>query len=207
MKTMKKVFAVLLCFVFVLSFAACSKDGAGSNATSTQLTETEMKASLTELARRLENQMRATDPYAKVEFRVEDDGTCAFWVAGTDENGEVQEMSKLDAGDAGKDVKTMFNTYMSAGFLNAQGEVTGFPDEIPEDQLAKEDDAPDQNTAQSIIENNPLSGEDTQIAGFPGEGSIEVTPSSDSTSESTSESADSSSVPASSSETADSTQG
>lgn len=203
MKTMKKVFAVFLCFVFVLSFAACGKESAGSNATSTQLTETEMEASLTELARRLENQMRATDPYAKVEFRVEDDGTCAFWVAGTDDNGEVQEMSKLDAGDAGKDVKTMFNTYMSAGFLNAQGEVTGFPDEIPEDQLAKEDDAPDQNTAQSIIENNPLSGEDTQIAGFPGEGSIEVTPSSDSANEF----ADSSSVPASSSEAADDTQG
>ena len=182
MKYIKRFAALFMCILLVLSFAACGNKGdAGSDALTTELTTAEMEESLKVLARRLENQLRANDPYAEVEFRVEEDGTCAFWVAGTDDNGEVQEKTRLDTGENNQSVEDMFMTYMAAGFLNASGEVTGFPDEIPEDQLAQAGSS-SQNTAEDIIENTPLSGEQTQVAGFPGEGSIDATPSSSSAS-------------------------
>lgn len=170
MKYIKRFAALFMCILLVFSFAACGSEGnPESDVPTTELTAAEMEESLKELARRLENQLRANDPYAEVEFRVEEDGTCAFWVAGTDDNGDVQEKTRLDSGETNQSVEEMFTTYMAAGFLNAAGEVTGFPDEIPEEQLA----TPENSAGEP--DNTSLAGEETQIAGFPGEGTIDVT--------------------------------
>lgn len=100
------------------------------------LSDEQMVAALTELARRTENQMLAVDPHAKVEFRVAEDGSCGFYAAGTEEDGTVsEEMEEISTAES---VKAFFDSYYEAGFFDAEGNLLGFPEEVPDDELAQE---------------------------------------------------------------------
>ena len=131
------------------------------------LSDEQMVAALTELARRTENQMLAVDPHAKVEFRVSEDGSCGFYAAGTEEDGTVvEEMEEISKADS---VKALFDSYYEAGFFDTEGNLLGFPEEVPEDELAQEQ--PEINV-QEIIDSAEIEGGDGEIAGFPGEGRV-----------------------------------
>ena len=138
------------------------------------LSDEQMVGALTELARRTENQMLAVDPHAKVEFRVAEDGSCGFYAAGTEEDGTVvEEMEEISKADS---VKALFDSYYEAGFFDTEGNLLGFPEEVPEDELAQEQ--PDADV-QEIIDSAEIEGGDGEIAGFPGEGRISADEAAD----------------------------
>jgi hypothetical protein len=138
------------------------------------LSDEQMVAALTELARRTENQMLAVDPHAKVEFRVAEDGSCGFYAAGTEEDGTVsEEMEEISTAES---VKAFFDSYYEAGFFDAEGNLLGFPEEVPDDELAQEQ--PDTDI-QEILDSTEIEGGDGEIAGFPGEGRISADEAAD----------------------------
>lgn len=181
MKNCKKIFAAVLavCLCAVL-LTACSKAPANSEvitgnpsgvaAEELTLTDEQMIAALTELARRTENQMLAVDPHAKVEFRVAEDGTCGFYAAGTDDDGTVtQEMEEISTGES---VQAFFTSYYNAGFFDADGDLLGFPEEVPQEDMPQESEPV--VDGQTIRENVTPEGGDGEIAGFPDEGRLPV---------------------------------
>lgn len=184
---MKKI-AALLVVVLTLLLTACGGNTVESEPASVdlmeqvQLTENEMKGSLVELARRMENQMRVSDPNAKARFYVDENGRCSILVTESGEDGVVYEDTEISAADT---VQDFFALYLEYGFLDAQGNVAGFPDEVPEDKLAKLQENSETPTPDMILENTPLEGASNEVAGFPGEGMIEAkAPESKSASES-----------------------
>ena len=121
-----------------------------------------------------ENQMLAVDPHAKVEFRVAEDGSCGFYAAGTEEDGTVsEEMEEISTAES---VKAFFDSYYEAGFFDAEGNLLGFPEEVPDDELAQEQ--PDTDI-QEILDSTEIEGGDGEIAGFPGEGRISADEAAD----------------------------
>lgn len=94
---MKKI-AALLVVVLALLLTACGGNPVESEPASVdlmeqvQLTENEMKDSLMELARRMENQMRVSDPNAKARFRLDGDGRCSILVT---ESGDGRLFMKI----------------------------------------------------------------------------------------------------------------
>ena len=176
-KNMKKfavVFvAVCLCMTALVGCKAKTdpdlwvENPSGVAAEDLTLSDEQMVAALEELARRTENQMLAVDPHAKVEFRVAEDGSCGFYAAGTEEDGTVaEEMEEISTAES---VKAFFDSYYEAGFFDVEGNLLGFPEEVPEDELAQEQ--PDADV-QEIIDSAEIEGGDGEIAGFPGEGRI-----------------------------------
>ena len=129
-----------------------------------------MVAALTELARRTENQMLATDPYAKVEFRIEDDGSCGFYMAGTNEDGSFTE--EMEEASSAASVRELFASYYNVGFFDTQGNVLGFPDEVAAENYAQEPEDPE--TSAKIRATVVPKGGNSTIAGFPGEDPITI---------------------------------
>lgn len=179
MKILAAVLAVCLCAAML---TACKSSGisassevktenpSGVAAEELTLTDEQMIAALTELARRTENQMLATDPHAKVEFRVAEDGTCGFYAAGTDDDGTVtQEMEEISTGES---VRAFFSSYYNAGFFDAEGNLLGFPEEVPQEDMPQESEPV--VDGQTIRETVTPEGGDGEIAGFPDEGRLPV---------------------------------
>lgn len=157
---MKKI-AALLVVVLALLLTACGGNPVESEPASVdlmeqvQLTENEMKDSLMELARRMENQMRVSDPNAKARFRLDGDGRCSILVTESGDGEIVYEDTEISAADS---VRDFFALYLEYGFLDVQGNVMGFPDEVPEEKLAKLPESDGTPTSDMIQESTPLEG-------------------------------------------------
>ena len=78
----------------------------------------------------------------------------------------AEEMEEISTAES---VKAFFDSYYEAGFFDVEGNLLGFPEEVPEDELAQEQ--PDADV-QEIIDSAEIEGGDGEIAGFPGEGRI-----------------------------------
>lgn len=105
------------------------------------------------------------------------------------EDGTENELNAADS------VKALFELYLTGGFLDEKGNVTGAI-VVPEDEIAEPTPTPNPNSAsaEDIIARNELDGEDTMIAGFPGEGMLDAgahEPSSEGTSSNVTGTADS----------------
>lgn len=160
-------------------------DGAnpGASMKNVSLDESEMQKALENLATELDKSNGADG----VELRVNEDGCSMVTVSA--EDGTENELNSADS------VKALFELYLTGGFLDEKGNVTGAI-VVPEDEIAEPTPTPNPNSAsaEDIIARNELDGEDTMIAGFPGEGMLDAgahEPSSEGTSSNVTGTADS----------------
>ena len=158
-------------------------DGAnpGASMKNVSLDESEMQKALENLATELDKSNGADG----VELRV---NGCSM-VTVSAEDGTENELNSADS------VKALFELYLTGGFLDEKGNVTGAI-VVPEDEIAEPTPTPNPNSAsaEDIIARNELDGEDTMIAGFPGEGMLDAgahEPSSEGTSSNVTGTADS----------------
>lgn len=159
-------------------------DGAnpGASMKNVSLDESEMQKALENLATELDKSNGADG----VELRVNENGCSMVTVSA--EDGTENELNSADS------VKALFELYLTGGFLDEKGNVTGAI-VVPEDEIAEPTPTPNPNSAsaEDIIARNELDGEDTMIAGFPGEGMLDAgahEPSSEIVSSDMAESAD-----------------
>lgn len=155
----------------------------GASMGNVTLNEGEMRKALENLATELDKSNGADG----VELRVNEDGCCMVTVSA--EDGTENELNSADS------VKALFELYLTGGFLDEKGNVTGAI-VVPEDEIAEPTPTPNPNSAsaEDIIARNELDGEDTMIAGFPGEGMLDAgahEPSSEGTSSNVTGTADS----------------
>ena len=160
-------------------------DGAypGASMKNVSLAESEMQKALENLATELDKSNGADG----VELRVNENGCSMVTVSA--EDGTENELNSADS------VKALFELYLTGGFLDEKGNVTGAI-VVPEDEIAEPTPTPNPNSAsaEDIIARNELDGEDTMIAGFPGEGMLDAgahEPSSEGTSSNVTGTADS----------------
>lgn len=160
-------------------------DGAnpGASMKNVSLDESEMQKALENLATELDKSNGADG----VELRVNENGCSMVTVSA--EDGTENELNSADS------VKALFELYLTGGFLDEKGNVTGAI-VVPEDGIAEPTPTPNPNSAsaEDIIARNELDGEDTMIAGFPGEGMLDAgahEPSSEGTSSNVTGTADS----------------
>ena len=160
-------------------------DGAnpGASMKNVSLDESEMQKALENLATELDKSNGADG----VELRVNENGCSMVTVSA--EDGTENELNSADS------VKALFELYLTGGFLDEKGNVTGAI-VVPEDEIAEPTPTPNPNSAsaEDIIARNELDGEDTMIAGFPGEGMLDAgahEPSSEGTSSNVTGTADS----------------
>lgn len=160
-------------------------DGAnpGASIKNVSLDESEMQKALENLATELDKSNGADG----VELRVNENGCSMVTVSA--EDGTENELNSADS------VKALFELYLTGGFLDEKGNVTGAI-VVPEDEIAEPTPTPNPNSAsaEDIIARNELDGEDTMIAGFPGEGMLDAgahEPSSEGTSSNVTGTADS----------------
>ena len=66
--------------------------------------------------------------------------------------------------DLEQDGNLMIYSYYEAGFFDVEGNLLGFPEEVPEDELAQEQ--PDTDI-QEILDSTEIEGGDGEMAGFP----------------------------------------
>ncbi len=127
------------------------------------LDESEMQKALENLATELDKSNGADG----VELRVNENGCSMVTVSA--EDGTENELNAADS------VKALFELYLNGGFLDEKGNVTGAI-VVPEDETAEPTPTPNPNSAsaEDIIARNELDGEDTMIAGFPGEGMLDA---------------------------------
>lgn len=159
-------------------------DGAnpGVSMKNVSLDESEMQKALENLATELDK----SNGDDGVELRVNENGCSMVTVSA--EDGTENELNAADS------VKALFELYLNGGFLDEKGNVTGAI-VVPEDETAEPTPAPNPHSAsaEDIIARNELDGEDTMIAGFPGEGMLDAgahEPSSEIVSSDMAESAD-----------------
>lgn len=155
----------------------------GASMGNVTLNEGEMRKALENLATELDKSNGADG----VELRVNEDRCCMVTVSA--EDGTENELNSADS------VKALFELYLTGGFLDEKGNVTGAI-VVPEDEIAEPTPTPNPNSAsaEDIIARNELDGEDTMIAGFPGEGMLDAgahEPSSEGTSSNVTGTADS----------------
>ena len=155
----------------------------GASMKNVSLDESEMQKALENLATELDKSNGA----AGVELRVNENGCSMVTVSA--EDGTENELNSADS------VKALFELYLTGGFLDEKGNVTGAI-VVPEDEIAEPTPTPNPNSAsaEDIIARNELDGEDTMIAGFPGEGMLDAgahEPSSEGTSSNVTGTADS----------------
>lgn len=140
-------------------------DGAnpGASMKNVSLDESEMQKALENLATELDKSNGADG----VELRVNENGCSMVTVSA--EDGTENELNSADS------VKALFELYLTGGFLDEKGNVTGAI-VVPEDEIAEPTPTPNPNSAsaEDIIARNELDGEDTMIAGFPGEGMLDA---------------------------------
>lgn len=140
-------------------------DGAnpGVSMKNVSLDESEMQKALENLATELDKSNGADG----VELRVNENGCSMVTVSA--EDGTENELNSADS------VKALFELYLNGGFLDEEGNVTGAII-VPEDEIAEPTPTPNPNSAsaEDIIARNELDGEDTMIAGFPGEGMLDA---------------------------------
>ena len=160
-------------------------DGAnpGASMKNVSLDESEMQKALENMATELDKSNGADG----VELRVNENGCSMVTVSA--EDGTENELNSADS------VKALFELYLTGGFLDEKGNVTGAI-VVPEDEIAEPTPTPNPNSAsaEDIIARNELDGEDTMIAGFPGEGMLDAgahEPSSEGTSSNVTGTADS----------------
>lgn len=155
----------------------------GASMKNVSLDESEMQKALENLATELDKSNGADG----VELRVNENGCSMVTVSA--EDGTENELNSADS------VKALFELYLTGGFLDEKGNVTGAI-VVPEDEIAEPTPTPTPNSAsaEDIIARNELDGEDTMIAGFPGEGMLDAgahEPSSEGTSSNVTGTADS----------------
>lgn len=138
-------------------------DGAnpGASMKNVSLDESEMQKALENLATELDKSNGADG----VELRVNENG-CSMVTVSAEDSTE----NELNAADS---VKALFELYLNGGFLDEKGNVTGAI-VVPEDETAEPTPNPNSASAEDIIARNELDGEDTMIAGFPGEGMLDA---------------------------------
>lgn len=155
----------------------------GASMKNVSLDESEMQKALENLATELDKSNGADG----VELRVNENGCSMVTVSA--EDGTENELNSADS------VKALFELYLTGGFLDEKGNVTGAI-VVPEDEIAEPTPTPNPNSAsaEDIIARNELDGEDTMIAGFPGDGMLDAgahEPSSEGTSSNVTGTADS----------------
>lgn len=157
---MKKVVAIMLAVILCFSVIGCVKENGGEG--NINLTEAQMIQSLNKLASEIEKSQNNTGNNVSVEFKIENDNSCKMIMTYNDSN-ENNELILAEA----KTIQEMFDFYRENGFITEGGEIVGFTT-----TTINEREKP--MTPQEVLESTELSGEDNTIAGFPGEGSIDV---------------------------------
>lgn len=161
---MRKIMVLVMVLALAFSLSACSKnqDINQNLMEQVQLDDAEMKDALVELTERLQAQMRISDPEAKAELKVSEEGNCVVVIT---QNGTESESASA------KSIRELFAAYFEAGFFDVNGEVRGFPK--LEEPVNKEDTSTSMPSASEIINEVPIEGGSGEIAGFPGEGMLE----------------------------------
>lgn len=166
----KKLACIAMAVVMTLAFVACGKNNDADSASKVELSTETMVQSLESMTAELEAQMKDSDPGADVMLVVAEDGSCKLLVRNEAEEVELE----LNTAES---IEAMFKLYMDAGFLSETGEVLGFP-EIPsvdeDESVASVSDNASSVSQEKILATTDLDGEDSQIAGFPGEGTIDA---------------------------------
>ena len=166
----KKLACIAMAVVMTLAFVACGKNNDADSASKVELSTETMVQSLESMTAELEAQMKDSDPGADVMLVVAEDGSCKLLVRNEAEEVELE----LNTAES---IEAMFKLYMDAGFLSETGEVLGFP-EIPsvdeDESVASVSDNASSVSQEEILATTDLDGEDSQIAGFPGEGTIDA---------------------------------
>lgn len=167
---LKKLAGISLSAVMATSLIACGSDKAPSSSTA-ELADEVMISSLESIADELELQMKESDPDVDVTLVVAKDGSCKL-VAVSKEGTEDIEL-ELNAAES---VKDMFAAYQEAGFLSETGEVFGFPESPKVDESEPTKSVPTESfvNQEDVLDTTDLSNESGQIAGFPGQGIIDV---------------------------------
>lgn len=166
----KKLACIGMSVAMAAALVACGGEKAPSSST-VELTDEVMTQSLEALADELELHMKESDPNVDVMLVVAEDGSCKL-VAVSKEEAEDVEL-ELNTADS---VEDMFAAYKEAGFLSETGEILGFPElpEVNEGEPAESVPAESSDSQKEIADTTGLTSEGGQIAGFPGEGTIEV---------------------------------
>ena len=166
----KKLACIGMSVVMAAALVACGGEKAPSSST-VELTDEVMTQSLEALADELELHMKESDPNVDVMLVVAEDGSCKL-VAVSKEEAEDVEL-ELNTADS---VEDMFAAYKEAGFLSETGEILGFPElpEVNEGEPAESVPAESSDSQKEIADTTGLTSEGGQIAGFPGEGTIDV---------------------------------
>lgn len=166
----KKLACVAMAVVMTLVFVACGKNSDADSDSKVELSTETMVQSLESMTTELEAQMKDSDPDADVMLVVAEDGSCKLLVRNEAEEVELE----LNTAES---IEAMFKLYMDAGFLSETGELLGFP-EIPsvdeDESVASVSDNASSVSQEEILATTDLNGEDSQIAGFPGEGTIDA---------------------------------
>lgn len=166
----KKLACVAMAVVMTLVFVACGKNSDADSDSKVELSTETMVQSLESMTTELEAQMKDSDPDADVMLVVAEDGSCKLLVRNEAEEVELE----LNTAES---IEAMFKLYMDAGFLSETGELLGFP-EIPsvdeDESVASVSDNASSVSQEEILAMTDLNGEDSQIAGFPGEGTIDA---------------------------------
>lgn len=166
----KKLACIGLSTVMIASLAACGSDKVPSSS-DTEMTDEAMTSSLEAMTDELELYMKGSDPDVNVMLVVAEDGSCKIVAASTNEEEDVE--LELNAAES---VKEMFAAYQKAGFLSETGEVLGFPEstEVDGDKSAEAVSDKTIGAQEEVVATTDLTNEGGQIAGFPGEGTIDV---------------------------------
>lgn len=163
----KKAAALFLALMMVFALVGCKQAQTQSDLPPVSLTEEQKKDSLVEMTAKLEEQLQSADTTAEAEFVVAEDGSCKI-ISRTTVNDTVSEQEIFSA----KSIDEAFQMYYESGFLTQDGAVQGFP-EVTKEPASEPTDS-SKPTPDEIIASTELSGEDTTIAGFPGEGRLDV---------------------------------
>lgn len=167
---LKKLVGISLAAVMAASLIACESDKTPSSSTA-ELTNEAMISSLESIADELELQMKESDPDVDVTLVIAEDGSCKLVAVSKEETEDVE----LEL-NAAKSVEDMFAAYQEAGFLSGTGEVFGFPESPKVEENEPTKSVPTESFAnqEEVLDTTGLNNESGQIAGFPGQGTIDV---------------------------------
>ena len=143
-KVIRVVAMAMACILCAVSAAGCgaASDTVESNPQSdavinlmdeVKLTDEEMVECLVDLGDRIKAKMLETDPNADVAFVVNEDGSCGYWAAGTQDDGSVSELSEINHASS---VRVFFEAYLNAGFFDVEGNILGGFEETAEADAA-----------------------------------------------------------------------
>ena len=155
---MKKIIAIILASLMCIGIVGCTKKD--DNFKNNNISQSQKIQILNNLAEKLEEIQVNTGNDVTINFRIELDETCKMILTYKD-TGDVIYLAEADS------VDNMWQLYRDNGILTENGQIVGFQ------PIEKAPETPTM-TPQEILESTELDGEDGTIAGFPGEGDIDV---------------------------------